>query len=124
MLKDKMRLVAIICLSISIIVSANIISDGMKNCGGNISSGFFSVSGGLNSIASTISNSNRNNEVVERNTFSLETASNYLGVTEDTLIKIIKSKTSGIPYIKMGDFYILNKEALNKWLETARVEVK
>lgn len=124
MLKDKIRLLAIICVSISIIVSARIIADGMKNCGGNISSGFFSVSGGLNSIASTINNSNRNNEVVERNTFSLETAANYLGVTEDSLIKIIKDKQAGIPYIKMGEYYILNKDALNKWLETARVEVK
>jgi excisionase family DNA binding protein len=123
-LKDKIIAVCLICLSVSIIISANIIAKGMKNNGVNILGGFTNVSSGLNNIVRTMSDANSINEVNKRNTIDLATAANYLGITEDSLMKIINNKKSGIPYIKMGEFYILSKDALNKWLETARVEIE
>jgi excisionase family DNA binding protein len=122
--KNKFLSFSILCLSISIVVSAFIIANAMKNTGDNISGGLASISGGINNIAGTVNNTNNRNLTYSRNTLTLSTAATYLGINELRLKEIIENKDSGIPYIKLGESYILSKDALDKWMETARFESK
>jgi excisionase family DNA binding protein len=122
MLKEKMLPVSILCLSISIIISASVISKGMQKSGQHVGAGLTYISSGLNNIASS---ANNNNSIQSGdNTFDLLTAANYLGISQGKLIELTKATISGPPYVKVGDQYIFNKIALDKWLETVRLEIK
>jgi len=123
MLKDKALPFSIICLSISIIISAIIIANGMRSNGDYVGTGLSDMSQGLSNIVNNMYNNNAN-VVYTRNTYDLSTASSYLGIEESKLLDIVNEKDSGIPYIKIGNDYIFSKSALDKWLETARVEIK
>ena len=121
MQKYKFLSFSILCLSISIVVSAFIIGNAMKNTGYTISG---SISGGINNIAGTVNNMNNSNLTYSRNTVTLSRAATYLGISELRLKEIVENKDSGIPYIKLGESYIFSKDALDKWMETARFETK
>lgn len=120
MLKEKALSFSIFCLSISIVISAIIIANGMKANGNYVNNGLYTISKEMNN---NISNYN-NNEVYKRNTYDLPTAARYLGIPESKLIELVNTKDFGIPYIKIGNDYVFSKNALDKWLETARVEIK
>lgn len=122
MLKEKLLPISIICLSISIILAAITVSNGMKNCGLYVGNGLSDIKQGLDSNGNL--DKNTSSVVFVRSTYDLPTASDYLGIKEDELISIIDKKDSGIPYIKIDNKYIFNKGALDKWLETAKVEIK
>lgn len=122
MLKEKALPVAIFGLAISIIISAVIVGNGLKGGGDSIFTGLSAVSQGISSAAS--SNGNTDNVVYTRNTYDLPAASAYLGISEVQLIDLVNASDSGIPYIKIGSAYIFSKSALDKWMETARVEIK
>jgi hypothetical protein len=124
MLKEKTLSISIFCLSISFIISALILANGMKSNGEYVGSGLSNMSQGLNNIGNTINN--YNNSVVDgRRTYDLRAAALYLGISEESLMNIVNSKDSGIPYIKISSSaYVFSKSALDKWLETARIEVK
>lgn len=129
MLKEKLLPISIFCLSISIIISASIISKGMRNNGESVNSGLYGISNGLNNINNTaINNSNstatNNNNGYSNNIYSLSDVASYIGISEIRLKEIIAIKEYGMPYIKTGNSYIFNKNALDKWLETARVEIE
>ena len=124
MQKNGMLCFAIICLSVSIVISASIISKGIKENGSSIHSGLNNVSAGLRDIGSSINNIDNNNVVRGRSTLKLNSAATYLGVSDVTLKEIINSKDSGIPYINTGADYIFSKAALDKWLETTRFDLK
>lgn len=51
-------------------------------------------------------------------------AATYLGIDTNDLMKIILTEEVEFPYVKVGNSYIINKKALDKWLETARFEIK
>lgn len=60
-----------------------------------------------------------------KNTFDLTTAARYLGISEGSLLNLVSDEESGIPYIKISNSaYVFGKTALDKWLETARIEIK
>jgi hypothetical protein len=40
------------------------------------------------------------------------------------LIELTSAAGSGLTYVKVGDQYIFSKIALDKWLETVRLEIK
>lgn len=123
MLKEKMLSISILCLAISIIISASIVTKGMKNNGEYVRSGLGDIGSGLNSISSDI-NPNNKNQGIPKDNYSLDDASTYLGIAENKLIKLVDDKGSGIPYIKIGSDYIFNRNALDKWLETAKIEMQ
>lgn len=123
MLKEKLLSVSIFCLSASIIIGAFIIANGMKANGEYVSSGLSSITNGLNNMGNTFNNTN-NNGVVFRSTYDLTAASTYLGISESELIKLVNIKEPGIPYVKIGNDYVFSKNALDKWLEIVRVEIK
>lgn len=122
MLKDKSLSIAIYFLSISIVISAVIIRNGMKTSGNYISSGFSSINQGLNNIGANISTST-NNDINRRDTLNLFTASAYLGISESRLKQLVDEKDSAIPFVKIGDSYIFSKGAIDKWLQTTRLEM-
>lgn len=125
MSKEKLLPISIFCLSISIIISSSIIAKGMKENGTYVNGGLINISQGLNNISNTVNYKNNNNSTVGKTqTFNLYTAAQYLGITYDKLEQIVSLKDSGIPYIKIGNEYIFSKSALDKWLETGRVEIK
>ena len=131
MMNEKTLATSIFCLAISIIISAVIIANGMKSNGELVSSGLANASGSLGSNINNglnfFGSGTKNNDVTtptKANTFDLSAAAEYLGIAEITLKELVSTKSSGIPYIKNGTFYTFSKNALDKWLETARVEIK
>lgn len=123
MLKEKALSISILVLSLAIIISAIIIGNGMRSIGDYVSTGLSNMSQGLSNIGNNIYENN-DSVVFRRNTYDLPTASAYLGISENKLIELIRANDSAIPYIKIGSDYIFSKGALDKWLETARVEIK
>lgn len=130
MLKEKLLPISIFCLSISIIISASIIAKGMRNNGEYVSNGLYPIANGINNLNNTVNNNSVNNSTAnnnngyDKNVYSLTDAAQYIGISEIRLKEIIDLKESGIPYIKTGKSYTFNKNALDKWLETARVEIE
>lgn len=121
MLKEKILPISIFCLALSMIISASIIAKGMNKNGQYVSGGLSSIGSGLNDINNTINQFNiRENH---RNNYNLFEASVYLGISERRLTDLVNNKNSGIPYLKIEGYYVFSKSALDKWLETARVEM-
>lgn len=121
MLKEKILPISILCF----IVSAKIIASGMRDNGSNISSGLNNISQGLNGISNTIySIKNQDNLISRKQIYNITDAANYLGISQFELESIVENKDSGIPYVKVNDKYIFNKDALDKWMSTARFETK
>lgn len=123
MLKENAMAVSIFCLAISIIVSAVIIGNGIKMNGDYIGTGLNNLSDKVTYIGNN-QNPNTESTVFVRNTYNLTTAAAYLGISDSRMVDIINSKESGIPYVKIGSDYLFSKGALDKWLETVRVEIK
>ena len=119
MSKEKLLPISIFCLSLSIIISALIISNGMQNNGRFIGDG---VSSGINNINNTVNKEMSNNEI-SKEAYNLFEASAYLGISQEKIMDVINNKESGIPYIKIGADYIFSKKALDKWLETANLKM-
>ncbi|MDD2495880.1 MAG: helix-turn-helix domain-containing protein [Tissierellia bacterium] len=106
MLKNNILTISIFCLSISIIIGSVIIAKSLNN------------------------NQNNNSEVDSRNTaifsenMDINSAAAYLGISSSDLQKIINTEGIQFPYLKVGSDFIINKYALDKWLENARIEIK
>lgn len=125
MTNSRLLSISIFCLSLAIIISSSIIANGITNGGSNIGSGLSIVSSGLSSIGGSISSiSNNANNEIYGNTLNAATAAKYLGISIEDLLELTRSESSGIPYIKIGYSYIFGREALDKWLETTRFELK
>ena len=123
MLKEKMLPISIVCLAISIIISASIVTKGMKNNGEYVRSGLGDIGSGLNSISSNL-NPHNNNQDIPKGNYNLEEASLYLIISQTQLIALVLDKGSEIPYVKIGSDYIFNRNALDKWLETTKIEIQ
>ena len=123
MIKVNAFSLSIFCLSIALIISAVIVANGIKENGYHTEIGLSKLPSGLTDLGSNTS-ANTESVVYVRNTYNLPAASAYLGISESQLMSLIDSKDSGIPYIKIGNEYLFSKHALDKWLETARVEIK
>jgi excisionase family DNA binding protein len=123
MLKEKMLPISIFCLAISIIISASILTKGMKNNGEYVGTGLGVIGHGLNNISSNL-NPYNNNQGIPKDNYSSAEAAIYLRISENKLMQLVSNKGSGIPYVKIGSDYIFNKNALDKWLETAKIEVQ
>jgi hypothetical protein len=96
--------------------------------GESIRNGLDSVSYGAKEIGGSIYNSRlepgQHGVIITESTFDLDSSSIYLGIEREELLRIISTKESGIPYVKIGDKYIFSKNSLDKWLETVQLEVK
>lgn len=123
MFKESTLAFSIFCLSIAIIISAVIVGNGIKRNGEYINTGLYNSSGRVVSVGNN-TDTNTESVVYKRNTYNFATASGYLGISESQLMSIISSKDSNIPYIRIGSEYVFSKLALDKWLETARIEIK
>lgn len=123
MLKEKMLPGSILCLAISIIISASIVAKGMKSNGDYVRTGLRDIGSGLNNISSNL-NPYSNNQGIPKDNYSLNEASIYLRISEYKLIDLVVNKGSGIPFVRIGTDYIFNRNALDKWLETAKIEMQ
>lgn len=121
MLKEKLLPVSIICLAISMVISASIIAKGMKTNGEYVSGGLSGIGTGVNNISAAF---NPNNQVIPQENYNFEQTARYLGIPTNKLVLLATDKGSGIPFIKVGTDYIFNKKALDKWLESARLEMR
>lgn len=123
MFKENPLAASIFCFSIALIISAVIIGNGIKNNGNYICDGLLNLSNGVTNLASK-ADTNTDSAIFGRDTYNLPLAAAYLGISESKLIAIIHSKNSKIPYVKIGNDFVFSKHAIDKWLETARVEIK
>ncbi|WMJ77290.1 MULTISPECIES: helix-turn-helix domain-containing protein [unclassified Sedimentibacter] len=119
MLKEKTFLIAVICLSISIIISSFIIYKGMELNGIYVSNGMHDISQKLESVNDAAYYNKSNNDIMDINT-----AAEYLGLDTNDLLKVINAKGIDFPYVKVGSNFIINKIALDKWMENARIEIQ
>ncbi|WP_411167377.1 helix-turn-helix domain-containing protein [Clostridium sp. MB05] len=117
MSKEKLLPISIFCLSLSIIISASIISNGMQNNGRFIGEG---ISQGLFNITNTISQ--ENNNLDSKDILSLDEASQYLGISQERLTQVI-IKDESIPCVQISGQFIFSKKALDKWVETSRFKM-
>lgn len=125
MQNNKLLAFSILCLSVAIIISSSIIANGIANGGNHIGSGLSIVSSGLSSIGGSISSiSNNTGNEIYGNTLNAADAAKYLGISIEDLFELTRADSSGIPYIKIGYSYIFGREALDKWLEKTRFELK
>lgn len=113
MSKDKLLPISIFSLALSIIIAGSIISKGIENKGRFIGDGLFQGANNISTTIRDISLNNKDNEGI----FNADTASTYLGISQDRLMQILNDKESGIPYIKVGENFIFSKNALDKWIE-------
>ncbi|MDQ7096500.1 helix-turn-helix domain-containing protein [Desulfosporosinus sp. PR] len=122
MFKEKALPVSIFCLAISLLISALIIAGGMKRNGEYVSAGLSGTAQSLNYIGSNIAH---NPAADGKTVYDLDSAASYLGISKESLIKLADDPGSEIPCIKIsGNTYVFGKSALDKWLETARVEIQ
>lgn len=129
MLKEKLLPISIFCLAISIIISASMVAKGVKSNGEYVGTGLGNIGSGLNNISSNFNynnnnNVNNNNQGIPKDNYSLDEAAIYLRIPQNKLEELVGNKGSGIPYVKIGGDYIFNRNALDKWLETAKIEVQ
>jgi len=119
MSKDKLLPISIFCLAISIIIAASVISNGIETKGRYISDGIFQ---GANNINTTIRDIFINNED-EKTVLDKNEASEYLGVSIEGLMQIMNNEESKIPYIKVGEYFIFSKNAIDKWVEESNFKM-
>ena len=125
MLKEKLLPISFFCLAFAIIISAFIISKGMETNGAYVSSGLDSLARQLNVMNnnSSYNNSSYNNYEVAEENFGLSELGEYLRLSDSQLLKLVGDENSGIPYINIDGIYTFNRSAINKWLETVRLEI-
>lgn len=118
MLKDKLLPGSILCLAISMVMSASLISKAVENNGYKISEGF---SQGANSINGAINNTVSSNYYEEeKNNINFQETALYLGISESELMTLVNSEESKIPHVKVEGRYIFNKEGLDKWISESK----
>lgn len=117
MTKEKLLPISIFCLSLSIIISASIISKGMQDNGRFIGDG---IRQGSFNITDTISQ--KNNNLDSKDILSLDEASRYLGISQERLTQVI-IKDESIPCVQISGQFIFSKKGLDKWVETSRFKM-
>lgn len=110
MLKEKLLPISIFTLAFAIIIGAFIIS---RSIGVNKELVVNDMGNYLNSY---------NQEYLKDN-LDLSEAAEYLNISEHQLLELTTLYDPGMPYVKIDGIYIFNRNAINNWLETARVEI-
>lgn len=118
MSKDKLLPLSIFALAFSILISSFIISRSINNNGTFIS---HEMANGFNNLSSNLyksfNNDTQTKKLEEKSNFNLREAAEYLNISETDLINTVYNKESKIPYVKIHEEYIFNKEALDKWVQ-------
>ena len=84
MLRDKVLAISIFSLSVSIIISASIISKEIRNNGQKLNSSLNMMSVGLNKISNSVGYKNNS---LENNSYNPAEAAEYLGVSVSSLLR-------------------------------------
>ncbi len=110
MLKEKLLPISIFTLAFAIIIGAFIIS---RSIGVN-----------RELVVNDMGNyPNSYNQENLKDNLDLSEAAEYLNISEHQLLELTTLYDPGIPYVKIDGIYIFNKNAINNWLETARIEM-
>ncbi len=130
MLKEKLLPYSLFSLAIAIIISAFIISKGMESNGQYVNAGFDGISNRLSDInnilyqdSNNIVYQDSNNGLSPKDNFTLSELGEYLHLSDSQLLKLVGDENSGMPYINIDGIYTFNRSAINKWLETIRLEI-
>lgn len=100
MSKEKLLPISIFALAISTVIASSNISNAIDNNGINISS---VIAQGINNINNSIYDNYMNGEI-ENKILNMYEASEYLGISEEKLMKIMNNEEAKIPYIDIvGD---------------------
>jgi excisionase family DNA binding protein len=119
--KERLLPISIICLAVSILISAGTISKGLKKAA-EINSN--SISFGITSSLSNMSNALNSmyysqNTSGENDIMNVDEAAAYLGIPAEEFLNALNDKSLNIPYAQAGYRYVFSKQALSKWLETS-----
>ncbi|GFZ30451.1 hypothetical protein CSC2_09770 [Clostridium zeae] len=134
-IKGNAMPIAIVLLAISLFFSASILEKSMKQLansyelnGQSSANGMYAIAQSNSNIGNVMNNQNNNNLTINstnnKTMLDFVDTYRYLNMSEDDLNKLVASPDAKIPFLKVNGKYIFYKNALDKWLETARVEVK
>ncbi|HEY9059629.1 MAG TPA: helix-turn-helix domain-containing protein [Pseudobacteroides sp.] len=124
MSKEKLIIFSALFISFTMVISSLIIANGMSGSSEKIQYGLNGARDGLSGIGNSIYSYHQDGNLVNNsNTYDFSSTALYLGLTENELTKILNSKKSGIPHLKIGNKYIFFKRALDKWLERTEFEI-
>lgn len=121
--------IALICLAAAVVIASIIVGSALRNAGENIGAGVSSLLSGLFTLADSSRSESGNGVTAQQGsgegkaTLDLKETAVYLSIPQQRVLDLVAAKESGIPYLKLGDTYVFSKRALDKWLETARVEI-
>lgn len=110
--KNKIFSISIICLAVSLVISAVILSHSIKEASLNLQIGLNGIQTG-NAPASSYTDIDNN----YKDAMSIYDAAQYLGVSQEELEQLIITKKIDIPVTKINKNYVFSKNAINKWLE-------
>ncbi|GKU24011.1 helix-turn-helix domain-containing protein [Clostridium folliculivorans] len=134
-IKGNAMPIAILILGLCLVFSANSlgkamikVADSYELNGQAGANGMYAIAQSNSYMGNAINNQSNNNltsnSTNNKTMLDFVDTYRYLNISEDDLNKIVASPDTKIPYIKISGKYVFNKKALDKWLETARVEVK
>lgn len=103
---NKLYLIAVIILAVSLFSGSIVIGDSLNN-----------ISNQLQKLQTL------GDDQSEKNILSLKEAAEYLSIQPQTLQNTIETTSVGIPYLKLEDKYIFTKGGLDKWLESNHIDL-
>ncbi|GFP76689.1 hypothetical protein [Clostridium fungisolvens] len=130
-IKGNAMPIAIVILGICLVFSVNSLKKSITDVasssefnGRSIANGMYAIAQSNSNISNVMNNQNNNLIMNGKTMLDFVDTYRYLNISEDDLNKLVANSDTKIPYLKVNGKYIFNKNALDKWLETARVEVK
>ncbi|WP_252246955.1 hypothetical protein [Clostridium sp. ZBS4] len=120
--KDTKYCIVIVIFSLSLLVSAIIISNSIQKLKYSFNDGFHIISSDISNLPYSLSTSSTNlvkkPTDISQHTLSIQDAATYLGIASDELWKVVNDPESKIPHFQVGKSRcFFTKEGLDKWLE-------
>ncbi|WP_252234301.1 hypothetical protein [Clostridium sp. ZS1] len=120
--KDTKYCIAIVILSLSLLISAIIISNSIQKLKYSFNDRFHSISSDIsdlpNLLTTNFSHLVKEPNDISQHTLSIQDAATYLGIASDELWKVVNDPESKIPHFQVGKSRcFFTKEGLDKWLE-------
>ncbi|GAA0075761.1 hypothetical protein UT300005_01390 [Clostridium sp. CTA-5] len=120
--RDTKYCIAIVIFSLSLLVSAIIISNSIQNLKYSFNNGFHIISSDISDLpdllTTNFSHLVKEPTDISQHTLSIQDAATYLGIAPDELWKVVNDPESRIPHFQVGKSRcFFTKEGLDKWLE-------
>ncbi|MBW6410056.1 helix-turn-helix domain-containing protein [Clostridium weizhouense] len=120
--RDTKYCIAIVIFSLSLLISAIILSNSIQNLKYSFNNSFHMISSDISDLPDLLitnfSHLVKEPKDISQHTLSIQDAATYLGIAPDELWKVVNDPESKIPHFQVGKSRcFFTKEGLDKWLE-------